>query len=267
MAGFFGTKFQSLGAFVELGTRGRKFGGFCACLALFAFSFPAASYAESGGFSEKAASVEERLPGGLATPVIYLYPQKEQDVMVKLLYQGKFTTTYPSYDETLKGWKVKARSDGQLFNYADKGTYNYLFWEGLPNFFHYDFSTGYVVSGEGTADFLQKALPALGLNSKEANEFIVFWLPRMQKNKYNLIHFAGKEYTDVALLEVDPKPDSVIRVFMTFIPLDKKIDVPVQELELVSRKGFSVIEWGGTEVSSLKKLEEMNSGAWWRFLF
>jgi len=70
----------------------------------------------------------------------------------------------------------------------------------------------------------------------------------MQDNRYSLIHFAGKEYTDTAPLNITPKPDSMLRVFMEYKPLDEKIAIPPQKITPFERKGFAVVEWGGTEI-------------------
>ena len=109
-------------------------------------------------------------------------------------------------------------------------------------------SKGFCVKGEDTAEFLEKALERLGLTRKEANEFIVFWLPRMQENEYNIISFQTKAYTDAAKLLVSPAPDTVIRVFMTYAPSEKYVEIEEQELSAPERKGFTVVEWGGTDI-------------------
>ncbi|MBU3158534.1 hypothetical protein KPL37_01950 [Clostridium frigoris] len=70
----------------------------------------------------------------------------------------------------------------------------------------------------------------------------------MKENKYNLITFAGKEYASLAKLNITPKPDSMLRIMMVFKPLSKSIDVKKQELKPFIRKGFTVVEWGGTEI-------------------
>ncbi len=77
--------------------------------------------------------------------------------------------------------------------------YNYLYWEGI-NDTGYDFSQGYCVAGRDTAAFLEDALSQLGLTRREANEFIVYWLPLMQDSPYNLIAFQSDAYTQAALL-------------------------------------------------------------------
>ncbi|MBQ7264022.1 MAG: DUF4339 domain-containing protein [Synergistaceae bacterium] len=62
-----------------------------------------------------------------------------------------------------------------------------------------------IVKGEDTARFLQDALSAMGLSPREYNEFIVYWLPKMQGNAYDLIAFQGASYTDHARLTISPR--------------------------------------------------------------
>ncbi len=177
-------------------------------------------------------------------PVIYLYPEAETDVSVKLDYDGVLTSTYPSYNG---GWNVTAHPDGTLISNIDGREYSYLFWEGQSNA-RYDMTKGFVVKGEDAAEFLQNTLSAMGLAPREYNEMIVFWLPQMEHNPYNLITFQKEAYTDGAALEIDPSPDSVLRVFMAWQSLDEPIDVEPPEIEPFERVGFTVVEWGGTEV-------------------
>ena len=105
-----------------------------------------------------------------------------------------------------------------------------------------------MVKGSDAAGFLREKLAYMGLEPREYNEFIVYWLPLMEKNRYNLVSFQGAAYTDNAVLSVTPEPDSVLRVFMAFKPLSRPIYIPPQELAPFERKGFTVIEWGGSEV-------------------
>lgn len=176
-------------------------------------------------------------------PVIYLYPEQEQEVSVRLDYDGKLTCTYPAYDD---GWNVTAAQDGTITDESGQ-EYNYLYWEGDSNQ-EYDFSEGFCVAGENTAEFLEDALVRLGLTRREANEFIVYWLPRMEQNEYNLISFQSEAYTDHARLSIQPEPDTVIRVFMAYKPLDHYQEIPEQPLSAPERSGFTVVEWGGSEL-------------------
>ena len=180
---------------------------------------------------------------GDAKPVIYLYPEQETAVSVSLDYAGTLTATYPAYED---GWHVTAEPGGTLYDGAGN-EYSYLFWEG-ENKTDYDFSKGFCVAGADTADFLRETLSEIGLTPKEYNEFIVYWLPKMQGNAYNLISFQSTAYTDTAKLDIDPTPDSVLRVFMAWKPLSRPQIIEPQTFAPFARDGFAVVEWGGCEV-------------------
>jgi hypothetical protein len=176
-------------------------------------------------------------------PVIYLYPETETDVSVQLDLDGELTCTYPAYKE---GWKVLAKPDGTLTD-VNGQSYNYLYWEAImPD--TYDMSQGFCVRGEDTANFLELALEQLHLNRKEANEFIIYWLPLMEQNPYNLISFQTEAYTNHAELVIDPAPETLIRVFMAWQASEVWVDMLPQELTAPNRTGFTVVEWGGAEV-------------------
>lgn len=166
------------------------------------------------------------------------------DVNIQLNLKGSLICTYPEYNN---GWNVTANPDGTLINKADNKEYSYLFWEATSNV-EYDMSKGFVVKGCDTAEFLQDKLSYLGLTPKEYNEFITYWLPQMQNNNYNLITFQNSAYTDNFKLNVTPKPDSVLRVFMAYKPLEEKIEIEEPALQQFNRTGFSLVEWGGTMV-------------------
>ena len=178
-------------------------------------------------------------------PVIYLYPEEETQVNVKLDYDGTLTSTYPSYEN---GWTVDAAPDGTLTDPSTGRQYYCLYWEGETDA-EYDFSTGFCVAGADTAAFLEGALADLGLTEQEANEFIIYWLPRMEGNDWNLISFQTTAYTDSAVLTIDPAPDTLIRVFMAWQGLDEPVEVQPQSLTAPERTGFTAVEWGGTEVT------------------
>ena len=178
-------------------------------------------------------------------PIIYLYPEEETEVNVKLTLDGKLTASYPRYNEDL-GWTVTASPDGTLTD-ANGREYEYLFWEGdlaiKPDLTH-----GFCVKGEDTAEFLEDSLAKLGLTDKEADTFIMYWLPQLESNKYNVITFQTEAYEDAASLEITPAPDTVIRVNMLWYPVNSYVDMEPQGLESLNpdtREGFTVVEWGG----------------------
>ena len=185
---------------------------------------------------------------GLEKPVIYLYPTKDEDVTVRLDLNGRLVRTYPEYDTAIRGWKVHARPDGELRALRDGHEYSYLYWTGESAAFEPSFDEGFVVDGKSTRQFLQSTLAKMGLLPREYNEMIVYWLPYMESHPYNLISFADTSYTDVAKLTVTPKPDSMLRVFMVFKKLESPFSVRPQKIQRFERKGFAVVEWGGTEI-------------------
>jgi hypothetical protein len=121
-------------------------------------------------------------------PVIYLYPTHEEQVEVKLSYITGFSKTTPSYNPQM-GWRVLAQPNGTLNNLADGKQYPYLYWEGNSAPLHFDLSKGFVVAGSDTKSFLQEQLISMGLSQTETAAFINYWLPKMENNPYNLIHF------------------------------------------------------------------------------
>jgi hypothetical protein len=102
------------------------------------------------------------------------------------------------------------------------------------------------VAKENVTKFLAEKLAQQGLIPTEYDEFIDFWAPKMQDKAYYFITFVPQEeFNLLAPLEVVPQPDTIIRVFMDYKGLDKKINVEPQILETPIREGFVVTEWGG----------------------
>ena len=185
-------------------------------------------------------------------PVIYIYPENETDVEVRLrLNDGEMLCTYP--DPETDGdefvWNMHALPNGTLYD-ADGTEYSYLFWE-ASCYADPDFSQGFCVKGEDTAEFLRTTLAEIGLTPEEYNEFIVYWLPRMQDNEYNLISFQTDNYDESCPLTVtaaDGKEADVLRVMMAWQTVDEYVEIDPQSFDGFERNGFSVVEWGGEEV-------------------
>lgn len=191
---------------------------------------------------------EESIPNDeylTAKPVLYFYPEEPTEVAVELDFDGALTCTYPAYRD---GWHVLAQPDGTLTDPETGKTYSYLFWEGVSDT-EYDMREGYVVRGVDTAEFLQETLEKMGLTPREYNEFIVYWLPKMQDNPYNLITFQTDAYTQSAVLKITPEPDSILRVFMVYQPLEEPVEVEAPTVVPFERNGFTVVEWGGREIT------------------
>ena len=110
---------------------------------------------------------------------------------------------------------------------------------------------GYVIQGTDVEiiSFLEEKLTLLGLNDKEREESIIYWLPVLMENDYDYIRFATYEEIEAKMpIEVYPIPDTTIRVLMTYKGLDAPISVIEQNIEAVERNGYTMVEWGGSEI-------------------
>jgi hypothetical protein len=188
---------------------------------------------------------QEFLPPHFCEPIIYLYPESTQQVKVTLNDSIKITDASPHY---LNGWDVIAKPTGELLTLTNNQKYPYLFWEGWSYNFPIQ-KKGFVVKKSEVRDFFDRTLPKFGLNKKEKSDFVQAWLPRFMGSPYYFITFIDKSTIDaLAPIEINPRPDTTIRVLMDYKPLDKPIDV--EELQITEpplRKGFTVIEWGGLQ--------------------
>ena len=183
---------------------------------------------------------------GADKPVIYIYPETETTVQVSVGHPEKLSCVYPEYDAE-DGWEVIAKPNGDLVDTKTGRNLYSLYWEGNQKA-EYKFNDGFVVAGKDSAKFLEEKLAILGLNEREANEFIIYWLPKLEANKYNLIRFETMEEIEEYMpLNIEPKPDTVIRVMMDFKGLNRPIEIEEQKLEAVVREGYTVVEWGGSE--------------------
>lgn len=179
-------------------------------------------------------------------PVIYLYPEKEMEVNVKLDIVGKPTFFYPAYKD---GWNLKASPSGELT--FGEATYNYLFWEAAQNrtFSQKELKRGFNLKKEDVIPFLEEKLTLAGLNSKEKADFITYWGPRLAANELNFVRFEfNEECNRYAELQIVPKPTSIYRIYITWMPIERELDLAGQEIESYSREGFTVLEWGGSEI-------------------
>ena len=176
-------------------------------------------------------------------PMIYIYPEKDMDLKIKLGNKNLLLHTYPKYKDE---WNVRVSKNGNIYDYDTQRNYYGLYWEGIDST-KLNEEEGFIVKGEDTVSFLEEKLEILGLNEREINEFIVYWIDKLENNKYNFIHFRTKDEMDKIMpLEFSEKPDTIIRVMMDLKGLNEYRKVKEQKITKVERKGFTVVEWGGT---------------------
>lgn len=183
-------------------------------------------------------------------PIIYLYPEKEMDISVQLNINKKeneLTTIYPKFNGENNTWNVHAKPNGDII--LGNKTYPYLFWEAY-SYNNQEIKEGFIVEDKNAEEFLENKLQLLGLNDKESTDFITYWLPVLLKNKLSLCNFQSEQFFNNFKLNVNPKPDTMIRIFLSIKKLDSPIKIKEQILEKNERKGYTLIEWGGCNINN-----------------
>ncbi|MCE3297016.1 MAG: hypothetical protein K0R65_2730 [Crocinitomicaceae bacterium] len=187
-------------------------------------------------------------------PVIYAYSDKALDVNFMLKVNGKLTFTYPQIPEN--GWEVTTQQNGMLKD--KKGNlYPYLFWEGEMNKLDFKINAkslkGNFVFKDSVVPFLERSLTELGFNDREKADFITFWAPRMIRHEQLFVQFLVDQDCDrIAMLDVTPEPDHIRRVYLLFqeVQNGKTFEYDPQAFRPFVRSGFTVLEWGGSELKN-----------------
>ena len=199
-------------------------------------------------------------------PVIYVYNTTgKTKIQLTLNDTSTMTVEYPKHDELINNtyiWNVNTSMNGKLRT-EDNEEYNYIFWEANTNEFNQqEFKDGFCIKGEETEKFLKESLKELNLTPTEYNDFIVYWLPKMQNNNYNIIRFCGIDESDtndtylketqLTVYNNGKVIDNQLRVMMIWYSSDKPIEIKEQNLKdfAITRDTTTptVIEWGGTEI-------------------
>ncbi|MCE1164762.1 MAG: hypothetical protein LWX07_05085 [Bacteroidetes bacterium] len=170
-------------------------------------------------------------------PAVYLYPESNMNVSVKVFVNGHLTVTEPEYGN---GWNVNVTPEGII-----DGKYDYLFYEAALNKTELP-DEGWVVEYSRIEKWFDETLPALGLNKKETEQFKDYWLKDLKKANYYEIRLLGNEFLENNMrLDITPAPQTILRLNFHFKPAAVKTELKAPEIKKVERKGFTVIEWGG----------------------
>ncbi len=140
-----------------------------------------------------------------------------------------------------------ATVDGTITDEKQGEQYDYLFWEAKADLDKSELpDKGWVVAQSNLEEWFKEYLPKLGLNQKEKEQFMEYWLDRLQgRNYYEMKLLSSSFLAEHAKLTINPSPDTLIRIIFHFTPMDeyKALDAPA--IETPERKGFVVLEWGG----------------------
>ncbi|MFC1755120.1 hypothetical protein ACFL96_17290 [Thermoproteota archaeon] len=170
-------------------------------------------------------------------PAVYLYPEQDMMMSVKIDMNGAITKDIPPYND---GWNVFVTKDGVI-----DGQYDYLFYEGDLN--NVDIpDKGWVVAYDDLEQWFDTNLALMGMNEKETADFKEFWLEMLEPVPYYEIKLLSNEYLEENMnLIISPEPDTLIRLNFLFRPMEKSIEITEPVIVTPVRNGFVAVEWGG----------------------
>lgn len=177
----------------------------------------------------------------LLKPVVYVYAEEDLKTTIKLDVKGDLSFSYPVYNN---GWNIEVKDHKLWVNGKE---YPYLFWEG-NRINPFKIEKGAVVHKKNLLAYLEESCAKLGLNFKEKTDFITFWYPKLQQYDAVKLQFLDTEayHRQVASIEFGTTPDAIQRIYLLAQPCATNDVLEMQEFEKIERKGFTVIEWGGS---------------------
>jgi len=185
----------------------------------------------------------------LRKPVLYVYPEVETEVSIEVIAKGTLSYTYPDIE---KGWNFTCTPDGTLTDGVN--SYPYLFWESEQQLEPKVINpkVGSIVSGAKSTQFLETQLTEFGMTAGERADFITYWGPVLQTKTNLYIYLLLNEDCDAfASLKINPEPSHISRIYVlwTEVPADYTSELEPQKIPKMQRDGFTVLEWGGVELS------------------
>ena len=172
-------------------------------------------------------------------PNIYLYPTEELQLRLELHFPlgGELIASIPEYGS---GWEISVDETGLIDE-----SYSFLFYESIqPDVWQKSF--GWVVKKSELEPFFRNNLFNYGFRGNEIDDFIEYWVPRLEDYEFYSIFPQTNETIDrVIEFHASQVPDQLLRLFY----LIKGYNEPGEELnapviQAFKREGFYVCEWG-----------------------
>jgi len=172
-------------------------------------------------------------------PNIYIYPETDTNIEIYLDFPrgGYITESLPSYDD---GWKINVSSEGRI-----NGTYECLYYEfNAPDLCQYDY--GWVVERENLEKFFRQNMEAYGFNDKEIDDFIDYWVPKLNKFKrYIIFPQLNEDISRVIQIRCSREIDTLFRLYYAIMGTNFiGVEITPPEIYPFERNGFTIVEWG-----------------------
>lgn len=172
-------------------------------------------------------------------PNIYIYPNEQIKLSVKLNFPtgGKIVTSIPEYGT---GWNIIVDTSGLINN-----TYSYLFYESTqPDVWQRNY--GWTIKTDKLESFFRQNMTDYGFSDKEINDFIEYWIPRLNSYPFYSIYPQTKNIIEnVIQFDFSKQPENILRLFYIIkghYQLQDKLTIPT--IDSFKREGYFVTEWG-----------------------
>lgn len=172
-------------------------------------------------------------------PNIYIYPNEQIQLTVKLDFPmgGKIVTSIPEYGT---GWNISVDTNGLIDN-----TYSYLFYESTqPDIWQRN--SGWIIKKIDLETFFRDNMTNYGFYGQEIDDFIDYWIPRLDNYPYfSICPQTADLIDDVIELSFSKQPDNVLRLFYVIRAYDvlpEKLVEPT--INSYKREGYFITEWG-----------------------
>ena len=173
-------------------------------------------------------------------PNIYIYPTQKINLILKVVFPqgGSITESIPFYNGM---WNIAVEPSGLIDN-----QYTYLYYEcKIADRFNYE--SGWKVEGNQLEQFFRNNLTLTGFIETEIQDFIDYWIPRLELSDDYLIYPQYVE--DIAPLielQFSNEPENLLRLLYVIETKqsDKEINLDEPMIPQFERLGFTVTEWG-----------------------
>lgn len=175
----------------------------------------------------------------LYKPNIYIYPNEQIQLTVKLDFPigGKVVTSIPEYGTS---WNISVDTNGLIDN-----TYFYLFYESTqPDIWQKNY--GWFLKKDELESFFRKNMGDYGFRGREIDDFIDYWIPRLNNYAFYSIYPQTKELiNNVIQFDFSKQPDNLLRLFYVVKgqnQLENQLIEPT--IDSFMREGYYITEWG-----------------------
>jgi len=202
----------------------------------------------------------------LRKPVILVYDDKcedENELNISIGFNKEIatiSTTYPKpiYENNVYNWKgIYKKGNNECIISIDNKEYYSLFWECDINnkeYFDKPNDKWIIINKDNKLNEIDEILVKCGLNNKERNDFIVYWIKVMNRYDNMAIRIEDSRYEKAIPLKVEGF-DQIHRVFVIMKNItETEKELMIKNNQIISKDSFEsikrpegkyIIEWGG----------------------